>query len=184
MGHKHVRVAVDDLPWEPWDLYFKGAPPNPESGEYGGWVQSPTTARRRGHTLDVLAEARPAGREESAVRGHRREQRRRLSLVTQCDRCSGTSYPTGGQLSVSPCGGSTCRLLGRGASGPGALRRRSGHRSGIRGRGLRGRNRERHPVPTVPLPAPSGTRCLAARGRCRTSTGRSSTSASPRGTRP
>ena len=39
MGHKHVRVAVDDLPWEPWDLYFKGAPPNPESGEYGGWCK-------------------------------------------------------------------------------------------------------------------------------------------------
>ena len=39
MAHKNFSVAVDDLPWEPWDLYFKGAPPNPESGEYGGWCK-------------------------------------------------------------------------------------------------------------------------------------------------
>ena len=39
MAHKFFSAVVDDLPWEPWDLYFKGAPPNPESGEYGGWCK-------------------------------------------------------------------------------------------------------------------------------------------------
>jgi hypothetical protein len=37
MAFIHERVLTDDLPWEPWDRYFPGAPP--VEGEHGGWVK-------------------------------------------------------------------------------------------------------------------------------------------------
>ena len=37
MLRKNNLVVTGDVPWEPWDKYFPGAPPN--EGEYGGWVK-------------------------------------------------------------------------------------------------------------------------------------------------
>ena len=34
---KNITVPTNDLPWEPWDRYFPGAPPN--EGDFGGWVK-------------------------------------------------------------------------------------------------------------------------------------------------
>ena len=66
---QNYTMNPDDLPWEPWNLHIKGAPPNdaipnaPEwDGEFGGWIKVLSTPENGDGWTFLIRHVPPPGK--------------------------------------------------------------------------------------------------------------------------